>query len=84
MTDEQIKSIRERLAAVNGRFVNSVAFQGFVDRAPADLALLLDEVERLRALVAEMAPHAVEGAAEYGHRDLVDRFSPYAGPPYSD
>ena len=40
--------------------------------------------ERLRKLVAEMAPHAVEGAAEFGHPELADKFAPYAGPPYSD
>lgn len=55
----------------------------FIANAPTDIEALIAEVERLRALVAEMAPHAVEGAAEYGEHDLVDKFRPYAGPPYS-
>lgn len=61
MTDEQIKSIRERLAAARaseegGRFVNGESHaepvKEFYEHSICDVAALLDEVERLRVCLA--------------------------------
>ena len=88
MMDERLKQIKERLAEMRRlreMYVANLAKTAKTgaeimqadepDMYEQDIAWLIEQLE-------EMAPRAVEGAAEYNERDLVAKWSPIAGPPY--